>query len=130
MLCEGGLLSYITSNSWLRAEYGKSTRRYFSERHTPLRLLEVGKDVFDNTIVDTSILILRAGQGSDGRAGDRSPQCADTDRLPSRTFPPSEESWVPLRPKGDLPWTCLLPVERSILERMEAAVNLFWNGTS
>ena len=29
-----GLLAYITSNSWLKAEYGKSTRRYFSEGHT------------------------------------------------------------------------------------------------
>ena len=38
-----GLLAYITSNSWLKAEYGKSTRRFFSERHTPLRLLELGK---------------------------------------------------------------------------------------
>ena len=42
-----GLLAYITSNSWLKAEYGKSTRRYFAERNTPIRLLEMGKDVFD-----------------------------------------------------------------------------------
>ena len=126
LLCGGGLLSYITSNSWLRAEYGKSTRRYFSERHMPFRLLEVGKDVFDNTIVDTCILILREGRAVDGRAvdgraGDWAPQCADTDRLPSKTFPPPEESWVPLRPSGDSPWTCLSSVEHSVLGKMEAA---------
>ena len=47
-----GLLAYITSNSWLKAEYGRATRCYFTERHTPLRLLEMGKDIFENTIVD------------------------------------------------------------------------------
>ena len=41
-----GLLAYITSNSWLKAEYGKPLRRYFSERHTPLQLVELGKDIF------------------------------------------------------------------------------------
>ena len=49
-----GFLSYITSNSWLKAEYGKPLRRYLSERHTPLRLLEMGKDIFENAIVDTA----------------------------------------------------------------------------
>ena len=60
-----GMLAYITSNSWLKAEYGKTTRRYFSEQHTPLRLLEMGKDVFENAIVDTSALILREGSGNE-----------------------------------------------------------------
>ena len=59
-----GLLVYITSNSWLKAEYGKALRRYFSERHTPLRLLEMGKDVFANAIVDTSVLLLREGSSN------------------------------------------------------------------
>ena len=40
-----GLLSYITSNSWMRAKYGEQTRLYFTSRHTPLRWLDLGKDV-------------------------------------------------------------------------------------
>ena len=56
-----GVLAYITSNSWLKAEYGKATRRYFAERHTPLRLLELGKDVFDSAIVDSGVLMLQTG---------------------------------------------------------------------
>ena len=59
---EGGLLAYVTSNSWLKAEYGKTTRRYFAERHTPLYLLELGKDVFESAIVDSCVLIARAGR--------------------------------------------------------------------
>ena len=30
-----GLISYITSNSWMRAQYGRSTRRNFAENHSP-----------------------------------------------------------------------------------------------
>ena len=60
-----GLLAYITSNSWLKAEYGKVTRRYFAERHTPLRLLEMGKDVFESAIVDTNVLLLREGKSDE-----------------------------------------------------------------
>ena len=41
-----GLLAYITSNSWLKAEYGRTTRRYFAERHTPLRPVGDGQGYF------------------------------------------------------------------------------------
>ena len=54
-------MAYITFNSWLRAEYGKRTRRYFAEQHQPLRWLDLGKDVFDSAIVDSGVLLLRTG---------------------------------------------------------------------
>ena len=41
-----GQLTYITSNSWLNAEYGKPLRYYLSKWHTPLSLLETGKGRF------------------------------------------------------------------------------------
>ena len=111
---EGGLLSYITSNSWLKAEYGKSTRRYFSEQHTPLRLLEMGKDVFENAIVDTSVLILREG------TSDKTGKAVDMDRLPDKDFPPAESLWGELRTEGEKPWSALSTVERSVMDKMEA----------
>ena len=88
-----GMLAYITSNSWLKAEYGKTTRRYFSEQHTPLRLLEMGKDVFENAIVDTSVLTLREGTGYETGTA------VDMDRLPDKDFPPAESLWRELRPR-------------------------------
>ena len=108
-----GLLSYITSNSWLRAEYGKKTRRWFAERHTPLRLLEMGKDVFENAIVDTNILIARSGKIDEGG------KAVDMDRLSDKTFPPTESLWGQLRPQGEKPWSALLAIEQSILDKME-----------
>ena len=111
---ESGILSYITSNSWMRAEYGKKTRRYFSESHTPTQLLEMGKDVFENAIVDTNILILRQGRHGETCAA------VDMDRLADKTFPPPENLWSELRTDGEKPWSALSPVERSIMDKMES----------
>ncbi len=109
-----GLLVYITSNSWLKAEYGKALRRYLSERHTPLRLLEMGKDVFENAIVDTNVLIARGGHHkTTGKA-------IDMDRLSDKSFPPAESLWGELRPQGEKPWSALSAIEQSIMDKMEA----------
>ena len=50
-----GTLSYITSNKWMRANYGKSLRKFFSE-HNPLLLLDLGSGVFETATVDTNII--------------------------------------------------------------------------
>ena len=109
-----GFLSYITSNSWLKAEYGKPLRRYFAEHHTPLQLLEMGKDIFENAIVDTSILIVRAGKSSDDGIA------VDMDRLSDKRFPPEHSVWGQLRLEGERPWCALSAIERGIMDKMEA----------
>ena len=115
LIPQHGLLCFITSNSWLRAEYGKSTRRYFSEQQTPLQLLEMGKDIFENAIVDTNILIMREGKSNEtGKA-------VDMDRLPDKNFPPSEHLWGTFQPQGEKPWSALSAIEQPIMDKMEAA---------
>ena len=109
-----GLLAYITSNSWLKAEYGKETRRYFAEQHTPLQLLEMGKDVFENATVDTNILIARRGKSKTVC------KAVDMDRLPDKVFPPEDNFWGQLRSRGDRPWSALSAVEQSIMDKIEA----------
>ncbi len=109
-----GLIAYITSNSWLKAQYGRSTRRYFVEQHTPLQLLEIGKDVFENAIVDTNILIARSGKS------DAICKAVDMDRLPDKAFPPEENLWGQLRPREERPWSALSAIEQSIMDKMEA----------
>ena len=114
LMPSGGLLAYITSNSWLKAEYGKPTRRYFSDNHTPLRLIELGKDIFESAIVDSSILIARHGKhGETGKA-------VDMDRLSDKDFPPAENVWGVFQPRGEKPWSTLSTIEQSIMDKMEA----------
>ena len=112
-----GLLAYITSNSWLKAEYGRATRRYVAVRHAPVCLLEMGKDVFENTIVDTNILLLR--EGSDDNA---TPVIAavDMDQLDAKDFPPDAGLWGQTRPDGEKPWSILFPLEQRVMDKMQA----------
>ena len=110
-----GLVAYITSNSWLKAEYGKSTRWYFAERHMPLRLLETGKDIFEAAIVDSSILLAREGRVSKAPS---SFSAADVDKLPDKEFPPAPDAWGKVRPKGEAPWSILSRTEQSIMDKM------------
>ena len=110
----GGLLAYITSNSWLKAEYGKTTRRLFAEEHTPLRLVELGKDVFESAIVDSGVLMLRTGGSAVSFPG------VDLDRLAEKSIPLGDHSWGRVRPEGEAPWSILSPLELSVLDKMRA----------
>ncbi|RTQ45413.1 hypothetical protein EJV47_25060 [Hymenobacter gummosus] len=58
LLRSGGFLSYITSNSWMRAGYGSLLRNYFSQHTNPLQLLDFAKEkVFDSVTVNTNVLL-------------------------------------------------------------------------
>ncbi|MCV9388072.1 Eco57I restriction-modification methylase domain-containing protein [Reichenbachiella ulvae] len=51
-----GNLIYITSNSWLRANYGKILRRYFIDETSPLCLIDLSdSDIFETATVRTAI---------------------------------------------------------------------------
>ena len=113
LLCDKGLLCYITSNSWLKAKYGEKTRRFFSEKHTLLRLLEMGKNIFDNAIVDTNIMVL-----CQGRSGS-SALAVDMNRLSDKTFPPNPSLWASIKPQDGKAWMVMSPIEQSIMEKME-----------
>src|SRR5699024_7828005 len=58
LLNNRGMLTYITSNKWMRAGYGKKLRNYFINKTNPLILIDLGKGVFEHATVDTNILIL------------------------------------------------------------------------
>ncbi len=57
LLKKGGLLCYITSNKWMRTDYGKKLRMYLAN-YNPLILLDLGSGVFDTATVDTDILLV------------------------------------------------------------------------
>lgn len=55
---DSGLLCYITSNKWMRAGYGESTRKYFASKN-PIKLIDFGGfKVFESATVDTNILLI------------------------------------------------------------------------
>ena len=114
LIPQRGLLCYITSDSWLNTEYGKTLRRYFAEQHTPLRLLIIGEGTFENAIVNTNILIARHGKSNAiGKA-------VNMNRLPNQNLPPAESLWGVFRPQGEMPWSALSAIEQPIMDKMEA----------
>ncbi|MBU1181099.1 MAG: Eco57I restriction-modification methylase domain-containing protein [Proteobacteria bacterium] len=60
LLARGGILAYISSNKWMRANYGTKLRKFFAGKTSPKALIDFGGfKVFDAATVDTSILILK-----------------------------------------------------------------------
>ncbi|TAE25416.1 MAG: hypothetical protein EAZ91_19100 [Cytophagales bacterium] len=60
LLRPGGILTYITSNSWLQTQYGKPLRQLFVEQTDPLTLLNFADTrLFETAVVETNILITR-----------------------------------------------------------------------
>ena len=114
LLRSRGILAYITSNSWLKAKYGESTRSFFSAKHAPRVLLEVGKDVFDSAIVDSSVLVAQEGQAA-------SDDCLalDMDSLDAHDFPPQASRFGSLYHGGTKPWVPLSSLERGIMDKMQ-----------
>ncbi len=66
ILKEKGLLTFITSNSWLRAIYGELLKKYFKENIQPVCLLNIeDAQVFDEATVESNILTFQEGNSSE-----------------------------------------------------------------
>lgn len=58
LLKNGGGLCFITSNKWMRANYGEKLRSFFSTKTNPLVLIDFSSfHVFETATVDTNILL-------------------------------------------------------------------------
>jgi len=59
ILKQKGLLTYITSNSWLRTQYGALLRKYLVEKANPLLLLNIeDKQMFEEATVESNIITI------------------------------------------------------------------------
>lgn len=61
LLKERGVLTFITSNKWIRSEYGEKLRSLILENSMSV-LIDFGRNRFFNATVDTNILILYKGK--------------------------------------------------------------------
>ncbi len=123
-----GVLAYITSNSWLKAEYGKRLRRFFAESHTPLRLWDDRDSKVFEASVDASILLVREGKDAadaadlEDNGAVRLPaiKMKRTDSSPPRLPPQSASGWDEAHPDGEAPWSILSAVEWGAFEKIQA----------
>jgi len=59
LLCKEGVSSFITSNKWMRAQYGQNLRVFFKDNTAMLQIIDLGSGQFSSATVDTSILIFK-----------------------------------------------------------------------
>ncbi|MEC7755370.1 MAG: TaqI-like C-terminal specificity domain-containing protein [Bacteroidota bacterium] len=58
LLQPNGFLCYITSNKWINANYGKSTRKYLLSKSNPITLIDFAKvKIFESATVFVNILL-------------------------------------------------------------------------
>ncbi|RKU32958.1 hypothetical protein C6495_09990 [Candidatus Poribacteria bacterium] len=126
LLASDGHLCYITSNKWMRAGYGKALRRFFAENIQPIKLLDLGPDIFDAT-VDTNILLCSRASTvpvARGPVPREAIACTVTEKYKhtaTSLAAYAEENGVrfPL-PEPGAQWAILSDIERQIQAKIEA----------
>ncbi len=75
VLKDNGILAFITSNKWMRTDYGESTRKYIAEKTNPIQLIDFGMVlVFNNATVLSNILIFRKQENEQKLLAVRTPE--------------------------------------------------------
>jgi len=115
ILCKNGLLTFITSNKWMRAGYGESLRKYFIEKTNPILLIDFGGvQVFDSATVDTNILM-----GTKANYEEKTNACLLTKDFKSNLLEDFiKDNSVPTHFKTST-WVVLSSIEKSIKEKIE-----------
>ena len=63
LLRAGGVLSFITSNKWMRAGYGEKLRAFLAAKTNPVKLIDFGSQkIFESATVDVNILSFIKGK--------------------------------------------------------------------
>jgi type II restriction/modification system DNA methylase subunit YeeA len=63
LLKSKGILTYITSNSWLRTQYGQLVRKFLVEKTNPLQLINIEDiQVFEDATVESNIIEIEKSQ--------------------------------------------------------------------
>lgn len=114
LLRQGGVLSFITSNKWMRAGYGEQLRKFFVQRTNPILIIDFGgTKVFDTATVDTNILLFTKGRYEQKTIANQ----FNAENLQSIGAYVSKNSIMTVF--ADAIWTILSPIEYSIKSKIE-----------
>ena len=116
LLRGNGILTFITSNKWMRAGYGKQIRGFFAEKTNPLILIDFsGCKIFKSATVDVNILsFTKADNEGKTIAITASDGCVDNMSVYVR------HNGVQASYLTDSNWLILSSVEQSIKTKIEA----------
>ena len=115
LLKEQGVLTYITSNKWMRAGYGKSLRNFFIRNTHPIQLVDLGGGVFESATVDTDILILK----NESYFAETIAVAATKELNAKNISSFVQKQSVKMKFKEDENWAILSEIEQSIKNKIE-----------
>ncbi len=117
LLKPGALLSFITSNKWMRAGYGKSLREHLSSKYNPTLLIDFANNkIFDSATVLVNILSLEKC-GNQGHTL----SCSVEDGFDvSKLSVFVQQNGTVCDFSGGDSWVILSPIEMSIKRKIES----------
>ena len=117
LLKANGHLCYITSNKWMRAGYGESTRKFFAEKTDPQLLIDfAGEKIFESATVDTNILLFEKNSLNRGETL----CCIGTSDCRKDLSVFVKQAATPCAFRTSDSWVILSPIEQSIKHKIES----------
>jgi adenine-specific DNA-methyltransferase len=119
LLKSKGVTSYITSNKWMRAGYGKNTRQFLANHTDPKILIDFGGlKVFDSATVDTNILIYTKDKNTKecltlSFGNDYDPEKSVEEYV-------KKNGYISSAFDGDESWIISNPIEERVKQKIEA----------
>ncbi len=116
MLHTDGVLTFITSNKWMRAGYGGKLRSFFANNTNPVRLIDFGSQkIFESATVDVNVLLFTKGQNQGKTIACTVKEDCTTNLSVYVEQHSSTSEFVTAES-----WVILLPLENSIRSKMRA----------
>ena len=117
LLSKGGVLTYITSNKWMRAGYGEKLRSFFAQRTNPVRLIDFGKQkIFASATVDVNILMFTKSENKEQTLA-----CTVRESCPSNLSVYIEQNSLLSSFVGKDSWTIMSAIEQNIRKKIQAS---------
>ena len=116
LLKPGALLSFITSNGWMKSAYGKSLRAMLTNQYQPSLLIDfAGYKVFDSATVDVNILsVIKSDTRQETTACSIKKDGFEIEKLSDYVQTNCMQSTF-----GNESWSILSDIERSIKQKVE-----------
>lgn len=113
-LKDGGILTFITSNKWMRAGYGEKLRNFLSSKTNPIILIDfAGQKVFESATVDVNILLFK----KESNAG-QTQACIIKDKCRNNLCNYIQQNAIQQSFNGNDSWTISNQIEKSIKKKL------------
>lgn len=112
LLREKGVLTFITSDKWMRAGYGKSLRAFFSKLY-PMKLIELGEGIFETATVNTNILTIK------NTSVDKHRLLAATLKKKEEIYNLGQQSLIEISELDETTWNVLSRKEQAVKKQIE-----------